>query len=190
MSRQTALVAILVVTVLTVFADCVRAAGFPRQLQVGEQRLVLNGWGARTKTFLQLYVAGLYLTHPSTNPTAIVSADEPMAIRIQITSVFVSQEKLVASLSEGFHNATGGNVAPIQRQIDQFRQCFKDPISKGDVFDIVYVPKHGVRVNKNSSFKGVVAGTEFKQALFNVWLSDKPADKNLKQAMLTRGTTR
>ncbi len=113
-----------------------------------------------------------------------------MAIRIKISSGFVSQAKLVASLTEGFHNSTGGNVAPIQGQIGQFRECFKQPIAKGDVFDIVYVPGHGVIVNKNGRFKGVVAGAEFKKALFNIWLSDNPIDESLKQAMLTNRTTR
>jgi len=191
MSRHPSpIVAILAIASLTVLADQVRAAEFPQQIQAGEHRLVLNGWGARTKTFLQLYVAGLYLTQPSSTPAAIVSADEPMAIRIKITSRFVSQATLVASLAEGFHNSTGGNVAPIRRQIDQFRRCFKEDIAKGDIFDMVYVPKHGVFVNKNGSLKGVVAGAEFKRALFKIWLSDNPADKNLKQAMLTNRTTR
>ena len=191
MSQRTArIVGILVVSALTASGDSVGAADLPQQLQAGEHRLILNGWGARTKNFLRLYVAGLYLTQPSRNPEAIVTAEEPMAIRIEITSGFVSQAKLVASLTEGFHNATGGNVVPIQRQMDQFRQCFKEEITKGDVFDIVYVPRHGVVVNKNGGFKGVVAGAEFKKALFNIWLSDTPADKKLKQAMLTRRTTR
>jgi hypothetical protein len=163
----------------------IHAAELPQQLQAGEHRLVLNGWGTRSNTFLKLYVAGLYLTTPSRDPQTIVAANEPMAIRIKITSGFVSQAKLVASLSEGFDKATGGNTAPIKTEIDQFRECFKDEITKGDVFDIVYVPQHGVIVNKNGRLKGVVAGGEFKKSLFGIWLSDAPADESLKQAMLT-----
>ena len=53
-------------------------------------------------------------------------------------------------------------------------------------FDFIYLPERGVVVNKNGKFKGVVGGIEFKTALFNIWLSDKPADANLKKAMLTR----
>jgi hypothetical protein len=181
---------ILAVSSFTASVENIGAAEFPQQLQAGEHRLILNGWGARTKTFLQLYVAGIYLAHPSSNPVEIVSADEPAAIRIKITSGFVSQAKLVASLTEGFHKSTGGNIAPIQSQINRFRECFKETITKGDIFDIVYVPKHGVTVNKNGRFKGVVAGVEFKKALFNIWLSDNPIDENLKRAMLSNRTTR
>jgi hypothetical protein len=181
---------LLMILAAMVISPSVRAAELPQQLQAGEHRLVLNGWGARSNTFLKLYVAGLYLQQPSQDPQAIVAANEPMAIRIKITSGFVSQAKLVASLTEGFEKATRGNTAPIKPQIDQFRACFKEEITKGDVFDIVYVPQHGVIVNKNGRLKGVVPGNEFKTSLFSIWLSDNPADESLKQAMLTHSTVR
>jgi hypothetical protein len=163
---------------------------FPAQIKAGEHRLLLNGWGARTKFYLELYVAGLYLTKANSNPAAIAAANEPMSIRVKITSGMVSQAKLVQSLTDGFHNATNGNVASIQSEINQFRQCLTEAIRKGDTFDFVYLPEHGVVINKNGKFKGVVAGIEFKKALFNIWLSDKPADANLKKAMLTRSLRR
>lgn len=182
--------AIFLFFVATTAVNNTIAAEFPRQIQAGEQRLILNGLGARTQFFLELYVAGLYLAQPNSDPTAIASANEPMSIRIKITSGFVSQAKLVESLTDGFHRATNGNVASIQSQIDQFRKCFTEKITKGDTFDLVYMPQHGVAINKNGKLKGVVAGIEFKEALFNIWLSDNPADENLKQAMLTQTTRR
>ncbi len=166
------------------------AGDLPSQIQAGEHRLVLNGEGARTKTLLELYVAGLYLTQSSNDAAQIIAADQPMAIRIKITSSFVSQKSLVDSLEEGFRNATGGDTREIRKQIDEFRDCFKDAIAKGDTFDMVYLPKHGVIVNKNGTLKGAVAGTKFKQALFSIWLSNKPADATLKQALLTTGRVR
>ena len=188
--HRSVIVAAWALSILGAFTANTASADLPKRIQVGEHRLVLNGWGVRTKTFLQLYSAGLYLTQPSSNPAAIVSANQPMAIRIEITSRFVSQEKLVTSLAEGFHAATDGNLAPIRRQIDQFRGCFKDDITRGDVFDMVYIPTSGVVVNKNGQLKGVVPGADFKTALFKIWLSDKPVDENLKQAMLSNRRTR
>ncbi len=166
------------------------AGDLPPQIQAGEHRLFLNGEGARTKALLELYVAGLYLKQPSANAAQIIAADEPMAIRIKITSSFVSQKSLVDSLEEGFRNAMGGDPREIRNQIEEFRDCFKDAIAKGDTFDMVYLPMHGVIVNKNGKLKGAVAGTKFKQALFSIWLSNKPADATLKQALLTTGMVR
>ena len=166
------------------------AGDLPSQIQAGDHRLFLNGEGARTKALLELYVAGLYLTQSSNDADQIIAADQPMAIRIKITSSFVSQKSLVESLEEGFKNATGGDTREIRNQIDKFRDCFKDAITKGDTFDMVYLPMHGVIVNKNGKLKGAVDGTKFKQALFSIWLSNKPADATLKQALLTSGTVR
>ncbi len=86
-----------------------------------------------------------------------------MAIRIKITSGFVSQSKLAASLEEGFKNATGGNTSSLNKEITQFRACFHEPISKGDTFDMVYLPTHGVIVNKKGKHKGIVTGSIFKR---------------------------
>lgn len=86
------------------------AGELPVEFRAGEHRLVLNGEGSRTKAFLELYVAGLYLTQPSNNGALIVADEKPMAIRIKITSSFVSQKSLVDSLEDGFKIATGGDT--------------------------------------------------------------------------------
>lgn len=160
----------------------------PPTLKVGKQELKLNGEGIRQKYMMDLYVAGLYLTKPNREDKVVVDANELMAIRVVITSKFVSQEKLVQNLDEGFRRATKGNVKPIEPQIGQFRKCFADKIVRGDVFDFVYVPQQGVMVFKNGKVKGKVASLPFKQALFGVWLGEKPADAKLKLALL--GTER
>lgn len=190
MSKCLVIAALSVASLSTVFTGYAHSAELPPEIRAGQHRLVLNGSGARTKTFLELYVAGLYLTRPSQDPVAIIAANEPMAIRIKITSSFVSQSKLATSLEEGFSNSTGGKVAPIQKEIDLFQKYLKEDITKGDVFDLVYMPEHGLIVNKNGKFKGVVAGVAFKQALFGIWLSSNPSDANLKQAMLTQPNVR
>jgi hypothetical protein len=160
------------------------ATQLPPTLKVGEQNLVLNGAGERQKYFLDLYVAGLYLTEPSKQSKAIIDADAPMAIRIAITSKLVSQEKFLASLQEGLKKSTEGNVEPIRAEIKKFRECFADKIVQGDVIDLVYLPNQGVMVFKAGKRKGIVPGLAFKRALFGIWLCERPVDANLKQALL------
>ncbi len=156
----------------------------PEKINVAKQELQLNGVGTRQKYFMDLYTAGLYLVQPNRQAKAILEAEELMAMRIVITSKMVSQQKLVASLQEGFKNSTGGKLQPIRKQIDQFRQCFAEEIASGDTFDLVYVPNHGLIVLKNGRQKGTIAGSPFKRALFGVWLGERPADADLKVALL------
>ncbi len=175
---------LLVASTMAIQSPAVAAEKLPDSIQAGDQRLVLNGSGVRTKAFMELYTAGLYLLQPNSNSAAVIAAEETMALRIKITSTFVSQSSLVDSLEEGFKNATGGDTREIRAEIDQFRECLKGDVKKGDVIDMIYLPQHGVVVNKNGKYVGVVAGGKFKRALFGIWLSNKPADNSLKQALL------
>ncbi|MDH3897194.1 MAG: chalcone isomerase family protein, partial [Deltaproteobacteria bacterium] len=53
-----------------------------------------------------------------------------------------------------------------------------------DRYDLIYVPGKGVEVYINGEYASVTEGLSFKKALFGIYLSDKPAQKSLKKAML------
>ena len=162
----------------------VAVEGGPNTLKLGEEAIVKNGFGTRTKMFLSLYDGTLYLPEKSSDAKAIIAANKMMAVRIKITSRFVSQEKMVAALDEGFKASTGGNTKALAGDIAKFKACFSDPIQMNDVFILAYVPGTGVVVYKNNVNKGVVGGLEFKKAMVGIWISDNPIDSDLKNAML------
>lgn len=180
----------LLLALAVLSAPLVAQAGkLPGTMKVAQHELKLNGEGVREKYLLDLYVAGLYLPEASRDAQAIIAADQLMAIRIAVVSKLVSQEKLVESLDEGFQKSTKGKLQPIQKQLEQFRRCFAGEIVRGDVFDLIYVPKQGVFVFKNGKRTGVVAGMPFKQALFGIWLGEQPADATLRTALLGAAET-
>lgn len=154
------------------------------QLKIGELVLKLNGSGVRTKTLVQVYEAGLYLLKPNTDAPTILAADELMAIRIKITSGFVSQSTLVSSLKEGIATSTKDNPAAYARETEQLQQLLQDAVNKNDIYDFVYVPQKGINVLKNAKVLGVIPGLEFKKAFFGIWLSDSPVDKSLRKGLL------
>jgi hypothetical protein len=156
----------------------------PYTLKSEQTTLVINGVGIREKYFMDLYVGGLYLKAKKTDPSAIMTADESMAIRLHIVSGLITSEKMTTAVDEGFKNSTGGNTAPLQAKINQFKAVFSEKIIKGDVYDLVYDAIKGVTILKNGKAVAVIAGLDFKKALFGIWLCDKPADSGLKKAML------
>jgi len=166
------------------------SAELSSRLNVGDQSLLLNGSGGRTKAFIQIYESGLYLINPSRDSKTIVEADELMAIRVKITSGFVSRSSLVSSLKESLESSSGGNMAAIAKETAMFIDSLKDEVKKDDTYDFVHVPNKGLLILKNGSIKGTVPGMAFKKALFGVWLSDTPVDKDLRQAMLSGGARR
>lgn len=148
------------------------------------QELQLNGAGTRSKWFMDLYVGGLYVPEKASEGAAVINADEPQAITLHITSGMITSERMTEATMDGFNAATGGDLSAIQSEVDQFMAVFQEEITEGDVFDLVYLPQEGVRVLKNGEQKDTVGGLEFKKALFGIWLSDKPAQKDLKARML------
>ncbi len=156
----------------------------PERLEFGETSLVLNGAGVRSKYFVEVYVAALYLKQKMRDPARIVDADEAMAVRLQIVSSLITPERMEEALIDAFKNATGGDLESIQPQVDRFIDVFRNDIGPGDVYDVFYLPGTGVQVYKNGELRDTAAGMAFKRACFGAWLGEKPAQKSLKRAML------
>ncbi|MCQ0111957.1 chalcone isomerase family protein [Zhouia amylolytica] len=156
-------------------------ATLPNRISINNNDLELNGAGIREKFWIDLYAGALYLTSKSGNESQIISSEQPMCIKLHIVSGLVTQEKMIDAVTEGFENSTTGFAT--SEQIKKFISFFNEEIVRDNVFDI-YAADGVVTTYKNGKLLGTVDGQEFKEALFGIWLSDKPADKKLKKAML------
>jgi len=153
-------------------------------IQVADQSLALVGAGVRSKFFLDLYVGALYLNNHKGDAKATIAADEPMTIRLHITSSMIDGEKMSEATLDGFVKSTGGDIAPIQTEVNALIGAFRDAVEDKDVFDLQYIPGQGVSVIRNGKVKVIVPGLAFKQALFGIWLSEDPVQEGLKEEML------
>ncbi len=156
----------------------------PNQIIVADQQLQLEGAGTRVKLWMDMYAMGLYLTHDMSDAEKIISSDESMGIRLEIISGLITSEKMEKATREGFKNATNGEMENIKDEIEDFISVFMLGIEKNDVFEFIYSPAAGTMVFKNAELKHSIQGLSFKQALFGIWLCDKPADKSLKDKLL------
>lgn len=179
-------VAVLAILMMATASYGLDIAGItmPDSMKSGDTSLVLNGAGIRTKFFMDMYVGGLYLKQKSSNSAAIVNGDEPMATRLHIISGMITSERMEEAVREGFEKSTNGNTAPIQQEIENFINIFKEKINVNDIFEFFYVPGKGLEVYKNGAPARVVPGIAFKKALFGIWIGDNPAQSSLKEAML------
>ena len=156
----------------------------PDKQTISDTELVLNGTGVRSKFIYDIYIIGLYLTEPSSNADAIVEADQPMSMRIYIISDLITGERFADYTHEGFVRATNGNLKPIKAEVDTLVESFRANLQKNDVYDLVYIPGSGVEIYRNGKKEDVAPGLEFKQALFGIWLGDKPVNNNLRDELL------
>ena len=157
----------------------------PNTIKVGGSDLVLNGGGIRKKAFvLELYSGGLYLESKSKDAQGIIDADKNMAMKLVITSSFVSSDAMKEAVNDGFDASMRGDTSSLDSEIQKFIGFFSEEIVEKDVFDITYQSGRGVVCYKNGKELGVIPGMAFKKALFGIWLGKVPADKKLKKGML------
>ncbi|MGM0665531.1 MAG: chalcone isomerase family protein [Thermodesulfobacteriota bacterium] len=159
-------------------------ATLPDTMAVEGRDLVLNGAGLRKKFFVKVYVMGLYLPQETQDAGNIIQADEPMAARMHFIYDGVSAKDLVDAWQEGFENSTGGDLDPVRERVETFNGYFTEEAKENEVYEFVYAPGEGVRTLFNGRVVGTIPGLDFKQALFGIWLGEKPADKSLKKGML------
>jgi len=160
-------------------------ATLPMLYNYKSKKMVLNGAGLREMLWLDLYACGLYLKEKSVNPSKIISSNRSMIIRLDILSSAISKKKLIRAFEQGFEKSNNEQVVKkYKSELAQFISFLDVEITVGDKYDIVYTPGIGTSLYVNYKNKGLIKGLDFKSALFNIWLSENPADKSLKKELL------
>lgn len=180
---------VLLMLVVSVVSFGAKVAGVEIQegIDVGGKELVLNGAGIRKKAFLNLYVGSLYTVEKTTDETAVVTGEEEMSVRLEITSRMISNSAMKEAVEEGFDaSTTDAEYAAISDRVEAFVEVFEEEISRGDQFAFDYIPGEGIRAYKNGNHLITVEGEDFKKALYGIWLGDNPADENLKKEMMNK----
>jgi len=156
----------------------------PDTHQYAGKNLVLNGAGVRKRFFVQVYVGALYLTAKSNDGNTLATADQPMTMRLTITTNRANPARMKSSITKGFHGITGGKLAPIQADLNKFITVFQEGVAPGDVFEFSNVPGSGVHALRNGKRVVVLTNPAFRKALFSTWLSDKAVDARLRNGLL------
>jgi outer membrane protein OmpA-like peptidoglycan-associated protein len=127
----------------------------------------------------------LYLKSASTDPAAIINADEPMVMRLQMLRD-MKPKTMNQALLNGMRNSVGAGFSQIAERTEKFKTMIHDPLEEGNVFNFIYTPGKGLAVYKGKEHRGTVPGLDFKKAFFGIWLNDtKPADEGLKEGLIS-----
>jgi hypothetical protein len=182
---------ILVAACLYLCATCAGAAELSGVFVEDEirtdsgQTLLLNGLGLREKFWVDVYVGSLYLPSRSDDVAEILSRPGPWRLQLDFVYKEVSREKLVTGWREGFEkNQDAETLQRLASRIDEFYAYFPGSAVAGDQYRFDYIPGQGTRTSKNGQLLGLIPGEDFKNALLEIWLGNRPADKSLKRGML------
>ena len=179
----------LLLTALAVFALSSSASArekdgvtMPDTMTVEGKTLNLNGMGTRTKFIFKVYVAALYLETATKDAAQVISSDQSKRVAMVMLRD-LERKAIVDAVKEGFQKNAGDKMATLQPKLDQFLALIKSDFKKGDKFIVTYVPGKGTMLS-GAGEKETIAGKDFADALFSVWLGKSPVDDGLKKEML------
>lgn len=177
-----ALVGVLISYAIGADAKECRNIQFPDQVQLAGHPLVLNGLGVRKATFLKVnvYVAALYVSHPSRDAKAIVDSAEPQQLNLKFVRN-VSRDQLTNAWREGFEKVAKAQVPALNARIDQLNGWMTD-VKSGQQLTFNRTGK-SVEVSVDGVAKGSIEGEDFSRAFISIWLADPP-NPELKAGLL------
>jgi len=192
--KNTARLILILILALTVYpgtSPAAEVAGvtFDDSMRVGDITATLSGTGVRTKTFLKVkvYAAGLYMEHPSADPSVIMGSDQARAMVMTFLYKKVEGEKLQESWRDGFEAGTLQASPDLKKRMKQFESLFTEPAMKGDTYIFAYEPGKGTTVILQGDVKATIPGPDFASSLMGIWFGENPGDgglKNLKKSIL------
>lgn len=147
--------------------------------------LVLNGAGVRSRVFIKVYVAGLYLPQKSNQASAIAQVNGPRRLVLRMMRSLDAQT-LTDALEEGVrNNSSATELAQAKAAMDdlvaQMRKIGK--LNEADAVVIDLTPQL-TRVSVNGRAAAQVAGASLPSALLRIWLGENPVEGSLKAALL------
>lgn len=178
----TCVLALILASALNVGAATVAGITLPDTVQVAGTTLVLNGAGLRTKYMVKVYVAGLYVTQKSSDPTMILKPDAPKRIVMHFVRD-VSKNQLTDGFTESFHSNTPDAEKTLKPDIDRFFSVLT-PVKTSQEIMFTYIPEKGTSVFFGDKEQLTIAGPAFAEMLFSVWLGPKPPNPALKKGLL------
>lgn len=162
---------------------------FEDRVAVEGKPLVLNGrLGLRVRKILlvsvKVYVIGLYVEAPSTDARTILASDRIKRVDLVVRRD-LSGADVASAIAEAMNEANPTRKDSLAARISSFQKLFPN-VATGERISLTYVPGKGTAVAIQGSDKGTIAGDDFAEALFSVWLGTRPIQEDVKNDLLGR----
>ena len=179
-----AALSLALVLALATTAGAAELAGavYDDRVTIGDRTLVLNGTGIRSKFFIKVYAAGLYLPARQSDAGRILAADQPRRTVLHFL-YDVDRQKMC----DAWDDALAGNTPRASAQLkEKFTTLCSamDDVADGDRMVFTYLPGTGTTVEVAGRNKGTIPGKDFADALWAAWIGPKPATKDLRAGLL------
>jgi hypothetical protein len=179
---------LLLLTLTLLLSRVARAAALdgvqlPETLEVNGRRLILNGYGLRTYSILgiHIYVAGLYLEHPNTDPEQIIRSPETKLLLIRFEHS-VGADAARKAWRDGLADNCQAPCHVDPNDVTRFLANIP-AMHEGDNYSLLFT-REGVSVTVDGRLVGNISKRSFAEAMLATFLGPRPASERLKQELL------
>jgi hypothetical protein len=181
-TARAAICCVVALSTARVHAREVSGVRMPEEVSVAGKELRLNGMGVLKKAiFFKVYVVGLYLENPTTDPRAAITTEEAKRIVIGMRRN-VSRGRFIREVETSIMRNSGRSMPALRARLDLLEHALPS-LKKGDELDFTYLPGAGT-VMRCHGHELTILGKDFADALFSVWLGPKPVNGALKRKLL------
>lgn len=184
---RTLLAAALLSASIAQAAVQVGGVDFQPKLSAQAGALTLNGAGLRTRAGFKVYAMGLYLRAPLTEPAAIIGDRGEKRIRIVLTRELEAKQFGDALLTGLEKNHEPAELDALKPSIDALLDALQavGEVESGTEIFLDQLANGATRLVVNAQQRGVdIADVHFYPALLRIWLGIRPADHDLRDALL------
>lgn len=165
---------------------------YPNEVTVGGQKLLLNGYGMRFRFGFRGYTAALY------TPSKVTKNEEVTKPTLVKRMHLVAQRDLKGDelgklFSRGMEeNMTKEDFSKIINGVIRMGNIFAEgkQFNKGESIIVDNIPGTGLITNFRGKQQGEpIKEPEFSENFFKIWFGKKPADDQLRKALLGEQTS-
>lgn len=168
-----------------VHARSVDGVSVPETLDLAGEKtpLTLNGAGLRTRFFVKVYVAALYLAQPVSRAESILEETAARVVAIHMRRDVDADKIASALLTSVAKNHDAAEMQALQDRLNKFK-LLMPAMKRDDVLRLEFTADGKTRVVRNGELLGALDGADFQRALLKIWLGNQPAEEALKQSLL------
>ena len=144
--------------------------------------LHLRGAGIlRYMLFIKAYAGALYLPPEIDRQTIFGDTPRRLAIAyfhaIEAADLAEATERLIR------RNLGARAYEALRPRVEAFNRAYRD-VQPGDRYALTFFPERGTELTLNGQSLITIAGVDFADAVFAIWLGENPIDRSFRDALL------
>ena len=181
-NRTIAAIFLILFTASSLNAARIEGIYFKNSYDIQGRTLTLRGTALlRYMVFIKAYVGAFYLDQ--NYPAGEIFNDVAKRLELSYFHAIPAADFAKSTKIMIEKNVTAEKFKTLLPYIEQMNALYKD-VKPGDSYAATYIPGIGTELALNGKQLGIVAGLDFANAYFSIWIGEHPIDKEFRDRLL------